>query len=240
MHAPGLARLLWGAFLPLAALFSAASDIHDNLASIHGRVMPRPNTVFVRNGQTSRSEVVERLKAFDTEASTADFFWARWEQFRLPKVRNTRPAAQNFFVEFGSDGIATSWGLYSDAEVLDKLWRAAIPSENINVVHFIKAWYWNSAGYLKGRPTQGAVTIEKGQVWFEDSGNAGRGFRIPLALLTRITSEDESSDEALHLSLRFADAAKPVRRIKIEASPIHVIQLMTLLKAAGVQHAITR
>lgn len=49
-----------------------------------------------------------------------------------------------------------------------------------------------------------------------------------------ITSDDRSTAQWLRLSIRLADSAKPVRRIKIDASPLEALRLMQLLHHAGV------
>lgn len=205
----------------------------DNLAWAHGRVFPRPNTVFVRDGRTTLNEVLDVLRPFETDASTADFFWARWLPFRSPPVREAAASVQNFIVEFDWNGIAVHSALYSDAKALPVLWREAGQFPDLQDAFAVPAWYWEAVRYLKGSPHRGTLQVRREDLRFEPDRGAFPAIGLSPARVRRITSEEDATDERLRLSLHFRKTPGAPRRIKIEASPLETMRLMRVLKSAA-------
>lgn len=229
-----MAWLRWVALFLCASGVGSSAQTRDNLARAHGRVLPRPNTVFVLDGVTTRDEVLKALGAFDTSASTADFFWARWTRFRAPAGRHDSPTVENLVVAFDPDGIAAASGLHSDPELLPVLWRRVdrIPSGAVESF-VVPAWCWSALRYLKGTPQRGDLTVSTASAGFLASGHKPPGIEFPLSALERMESEDYATEDRMHLSLYFRDGSNR-KRLKLDIAPVEVIWLIGFVKAAGV------
>jgi hypothetical protein len=201
---------------------------HENLAMTRGELVPRPNTAIVREGITQRQEVLREFERFDTDASGDRFFWARWAErfWENPKAEGERSyfVIKNLFVEFDEAGRVSRWSLPSDKDVPEALYRAAQGLAEESEV---------SGALTLESPEEGLATIQGDCLRFEPRKHPSRRFEVPIRLVRRVTSDDGSSVARLQLVIRLADSAKPVRRIKIAASPKEALQLMQQLHHAG-------
>ena len=214
----------------LAALVLASCAVrHENVAVAHGELVPRPNTVLIRKGITQKQEVLREFKRFDTDASGERFFWARWAEriWENPKAagETSRFIIKNLFVEFDETGSVSGWTLPSDEDLPEALYRAAQGLLDAPGV---------SGTLTLDSPKEGLATIQNDRLQFEPEKHPSRRFEVPIRLVRHITNDDGSTALRLRLSIRLADSAKPVRGIKIDASPLEALRLMQLLHHAGV------
>lgn len=168
------------------------------------------------------------FKPFDTDASGDRFFWARWGEriWENPgQGEKSRLIIKNLLVEFDETGSVSHWSLPSDQELPEALYQAAKgPVDPPGV-----------AGTLTlDSPKEGLATIQADRIRFEPKNNPSRRFEVPLRLVRRITSDDDSTVARLRMSIRLADPAEPVKRIKLDVSPVEALRLMRLLHRTGV------
>ena len=223
-------RWLIIAAVHLSALVTGScAGRHENVAFSHGQLTTRPNTALIREGITSRQEVLREFKPFDTDASGDRFFWARWGEriWENPKGEGetSRVTIKNLVVEFDESGRVSHWSLPLDEDLPEALYRAAQLLQDVPET---------ADALTLVSPKEGLATIHNDRLQFEPEKNPSRRFEVPMALVRRITSDDGSTVLRLRLSIRLADSAKPVRRIKIDASPLEALRLMRLLNRAGV------
>jgi hypothetical protein len=218
----------------ISGLLFAAAGPEQNVALVHSVMLPRPNTVFLREGKTSRTEVLKVFQPFDTGVFTGDLLWARWLQFRRPSAHNDRQSIVNLIVRFDGAGIVSRSVLSGDMELPGALWDSVTdPPTGIADLLALPAWYWDAIHYLKGSPTRGRLIFGNSEARFGDNRKPPRTFVLPLDSVKRIASEDSATDERLQLSLYFEGSAARVRRIKVEATPIEAARLVWALKGTG-------
>src|SRR5512136_592180 len=95
--------------LLLFLVISGSDATAQNIASAHGDVFPRPNVVFIREGKTTRLEVLRAFDRMDTNTSVEGLFWARWYEFTYPPPSHGPQAylVKNLIVEFDDAGVVT-------------------------------------------------------------------------------------------------------------------------------------
>jgi hypothetical protein len=225
--------------LLLLVAITGSEAMAQNLASANGSVFPRPNVVFIREGKTTRDEVLRAFEHMDTNASMDGLFWARWYEFACPVPSHGGQGAliKNLIVEFDDTGVVTHSEVAPEHLVVQALYRtiARLPVSSTMPESFtLDGSYWTALTHLRGHPIQGTITFRDGQVRFDDATNPSRSFVVQLRQVVRVESEEYPPDGLLQLSVFFERGVKPVARIETRISPADILRLLSTLLCAGV------
>lgn len=213
--------------------------IAQNMASAHGEVFPRPNSVLIREGKTTRLDVLRAFDRMDTNTSVEGLFWARWYEFTYPPPSHGGQAYsfKNLIVEFDDNGVVTHSKVAPDQTLVQTLYQvvARLPASAIESGPFtVDGSYWTVLTRLKGHPIPGTITVDDIQVRFDDTMNPSHGFVVPLNRVVRIENGQCPPEGPIKLSIFFERGVKPVARIEAILTPDDVLRLLSTLQRAGV------
>jgi len=225
--------------LLLLVAISGSDAVAQNMAGANGDVFPRPNVVFIREGRTTRVEVLRAFDRMDTNTSVEGLFWARWYELAYPPPSHGPQTylVKNLIVEFDDAGVVTHSKVAPDPLVVQVLCQAVarLPTSSIASDPFtVDGSYWTALTRLKGRPIRGTITVDDAQVRFDDTMNPSRGFLVPLRQVLRVEGGQCPPDGPLKLSIFFERAVKPVTRVEAMISPDEILRLLSALRRAGV------
>jgi hypothetical protein len=220
----------------------------QNLASANGSVFPRPNVVFIREGKTTRDEVLRAFEHMDTNASMDGLFWARWQQVKVqvewfiagasPNVGMGAAGGSerawkilNVFALFDESHSVRYYRLCKETNVISNLQDILSqidPAPDVSSDLVLPASHHHPPFNSHGR---GRVIFEKGALSFEEPKTPEHNFGLPLSAIERLNVAFGSSPEILRLRLNLRQD-KSSREFILEASPSETVRLVALIDSA--------
>ena len=210
----------------------------------------RPRLDGIRAGVTTVDELRHVLDPFATDASAAEFFWARWEEAMLPYEWQGGSGSErdwrivNVLARFDSAGLTADYRVCTERKLVECLvsfaGRVTPPTFADPPVEF------NARRLAKGWGTDrfdGTMSLGSSEVSFRGhAGNALRQsapfrFQVPWADIARVQVRYGSRAEMLWLRLSFVREFEHVDFVEFSASPAVAWSIVGAWSAA---HSSTR
>ena len=242
---------LWRSVL-LSALLAASLLVSGclviphprNIATARGIERKKPKLERLKDGTTTKADVLGELGDFDTNASQARFVWARWQQVKVQTewlvVVGGRGYSggvaggsiqswiiKNVLAGFNDNVILAEHRICSEDDLIGciEAMTAYTSQDEASTALLLPSWRG------LGSPQDGRVIFEEDKVAFEHFRKPKQNFVLPLSAVGRLTAVHGASPEILRLSLHFKGKTKPMKPLNLEASPKETIQLVRLLQS---------
>jgi len=246
MKTPEAIRPPWRSFLLLAVLVGSLSvsgclviPHPRNIATAGGIERKKPKLEFLKDGVTTKTDVLRELGDFDTNASKAHFVWARWQQVKVQAEwffaggytaaggSSRAWTIKNVLAGFDDNDILAGHRICSEGDLIaciDAMIDYANPAEPSAALRL-------PSSRRRRSPHDGSAIFKEGNVAFEHFQKPKQTFVLPLSAIDRLTVAYGASPELLLLSLHFKAGTKPVDTLNLEASPEETIHLVRLLQS---------
>ena len=208
-----------------------------DIAVARGIERKKPKLEFLKDGATTKADVLRELGDFDTTASQGRFVWARWQQVKMQVEGfaasypggaaggSTRVwVIKNVLAGFDDHEVLAEHRICSEHDLIDgieAMRRYRNPSE-VSTGLTLPSWRG------KQSPRDGRAIFAEGQIAFEHFHQPARSFSVPFSSVSHMSEVYGASAEALHLCLHFKKGTK-LTTLNLEASPEDTLRLLALL-----------
>jgi hypothetical protein len=206
---------------------------------------------FLQTGQTTRAEVIEKLKLIDTGFQSDRFFLGRWNSskwggwvFGIGLGTSAGGAVRfwhdvNLLVEFDEKGAVKSYLTFPDQQLIEKLTAVAggrgKPSAESGEIEL----QWMKGGYV-GAPRTAKLVLSPNSMEFVETGGAGRlyHFKVPATQFVNIgtatgagnVSDPVYTTQVLHFSSDLKQAGGPRgKKLYLRVTVPELVMLLSYL-----------
>ena len=201
---------------------------------------------FIHVGQTSRAEVLEKLKPFDTGVNSEQFFVGRWTSSTWAWFVVTSNAGagdrhwgtKNLLLEFDDKGLVKKSENFSDKDLIRELspvvedYKPAGTTDRMEIMV--------APSYLEGASSK--IILSGGSIEFDGVGPRKRrkNFTIPAGKITSIESRNAGGADPLYTSqvIHFSEVLTPFggpprNKIFIRIKMPDLVALLKYVKTNG-------
>ncbi len=199
---------------------------------------------FIRVGQTSRAEVLEKLKWADVGVQSDNFFLGRWSTSTfgtfvvvagLPAegygAARRHWAVHNALVEFDDKSVVKRYAVFGDTSLVSELSRLAAQEKTVDLAapKEISVEHLSSAHASRGGFQPAKIILSRDFFEFKEDEKERHNFKIALAKVTRVGPPPSGGSDATYIRLliHFAQKTKAGKVMEIR---ITVPDLTLLLK----------